>query len=617
MKPSKPSAYPLSGPRAGAGRIPCPGDSCIGASVPGNLAGDATGSGSVSGRVPACIRAFVANGLPGVSILLMLACSGCAEPELAHSYIPSFDPKELAAFGLGEESGVMVGGQTVSRPPGGPLREGEEAAMQAAAGKGEGREQAGRRSPAFRPDRVTELEGTLGYFEVFTPAVAPFKRVSALDGVALLGSGSDAVDRNRASSVPVLGVSDDVRRSVPVLGVEQALAAADGRERDRFWGSVVLDFSEGHVLPLPTVSPESRILSASTEPPIQVQFERDGADNFYVSAPSLAANTKPRQVRLTYVIDAPRSYFGAALPMTPSDQLAGEVPELPARVKSDALRFARELKLTRGMPVGDVLRTLAAHFRAFEESAAPPEDSGNIFLDLARSKRGVCRHRSYAFVITAQALGIPARFVQNEAHAWVEVKVADVGWMRLDLGGAAEGLDVRSLRDRPNYRPSTPDPWPRPLEYEASYSRAAELARDKAAKPGLERGDVQRAPSDRRLKPTLAAGQGEQSVPLIQDDREPITLRIARYVPEVMRGGMLEVDGAAQDVSGQAVPGLRIEVSLAEAQGDRAVLLGVTVTDKQGRFRGAFAIPPALDPSDYALVIVTPGDAKHAAARAE
>jgi transglutaminase-like putative cysteine protease len=41
-------------------------------------------------------------------------------------------------------------------------------------------------------------------------------------------------------------------------------------------------------------------------------------------------------------------------------------------------------------------------------------------LDLARGKRGVCRHRAYAFVIVAQALGIPARFVQNEAHAWVE-----------------------------------------------------------------------------------------------------------------------------------------------------------------------------------------------------
>lgn len=529
---------------------------------------------------------------------LWVLCA-CGDGEPSHTYIQRFDPKELLAFGLGEESGVMAAGQSVPRPPGGALREGEEAPMHAAPGDGEGREQPGRRSPAFRPDRVTELEGTLGYFEVFTPSIAPFKRVSALDGVSV------------AEDVPVLGVSHPERKQVPVLGVDDV--PDEGRERDRFWGSVVLDFGEGLILPLPTVSPESRILSLHTEPLIGVGIEKDGADNFFV----VARGTPPKQVRLTYVVDAPRSYFGAALPMTPSDELADEIFPMPSQVRSDALRFARELKLMPGMPVGDVLRSLVSHFRAFEESREPPKDTGNIFLDLARAKRGVCRHRTYAFVITAQALGIPARFVQNEAHAWAEVKVAEIGWMRLDLGGAAEGLDARSLQDRPMHRPTTPDPWPRPLEYEESYSRAAEIARAQNSKPGLERGDENRAPGDLRLKPSLASGQGDQSVPLIEDDREPLTLRISRYVPEVMRGSMLEVDGQAQDGSGRAVAGLRIEVSLAEAVGDRAVLLGVTVTDPQGRYRGAFAIPPDLDPSDYALVVVTPGDAKHAAARAQ
>ncbi len=531
--------------------------------------------------------------------MLGVLAGACSEHATSHAYIPAFDPRELAAFGLGEESGVIAGGQSVARPPGGPLREGEEAPMQAAPGDGQGKEQPGRRSPSFRPDRVTALEGTLGYFEVFTPSVAPFKRVSALDGVALL------------ERVPVLGISSPTRREIPVLGLDDV--PLDGRERDRFWGSVVLDFSEGHLLPLPTVSPESRILSASTEPAVPLKFERDGADNFFI----VVQGTPPSRVRLTYVIDAPRSYFGAALPMSASDELSAEVFPLPQSVMRDALRFAKELNLVRGMPVGDVLRTLVEHFRAFEESAEPPEDSGNILLDLARSKRGVCRHRTYAFVIVAQALGIPARFVQNEAHAWAEVKVADIGWMRLDLGGAAEGLDARSLRDKPMYRPAAPDPWPRPIEYQESYSRAAELAQKNASKPGFERGQQGRAPGDMRLQPSLALGQGEQSVSLIDDDREPTSLRIIRYVPEVMRGNMLEVDGSTLDASARPILGLRIEVSLAEVQGDRAVLLGVSVTDAQGRFRGAFAIPPDLDPADYALVVVTPGDAKHGAARAQ
>jgi hypothetical protein len=527
--------------------------------------------------------------------LLGTACDSAP----AHTYIPRFDPRELEAFGAGFDDAVKVGGTSVPAPQGGPLRADEEVPMQSATGDGRGAEQPGRRSVGFRPDRVTELEGTLGYYEVFTPAITPFKRVTALDGVALDGP------------TPVLVVSDAARTRISIEGMEAP--APDTRERDRFWGSVVLDFGEGNTLPLPTVAPESRVLSLASEPLVSLRVERDGADNFVV----IAAGTPPRQVRVTYIVDAPRSYFGAALPDTPSDALAAEVPPLPEKVRVDALRFARELKLERGMSAAKVLRTLVEHFRSFEESSEPPRDTGNIFLDLARNKRGVCRHRTYAFVITAQALGIPARFVQNEAHAWAELKLPELGWLRLDLGGAAEGLDPRSVRDRPFYHAEVPDPWPRPLAYEASYSRAAELAGQAAnLRNTLEKGNEARRPGDMRLKPTLAQGQGEMSEALVHDDREPIVLRVARFVPEVMRGSVLEVEGTAQNQTGAAVVGLRIEVSLAEPIGDRAVLLGVVVSGPGGRFRGSFAVPPNLDPADYALVVVTPGDAQHAAARA-
>ncbi len=132
-----------------------------------------------------------------------------------------------------------------------------------------------------------------------------------------------------------------------------------------------------------------------------------------------------REVRVVFMTDAPRTYFGfehgAELPTAPSDALVSDVPVLPDRVEADALDFARELGLSRGDPFDHVLRTLAEHFRSFEESEEPPNDTGNIYLDLARGMRGVCRHRAYAFAITAMALGMSVRFVQNEAHAWVEV----------------------------------------------------------------------------------------------------------------------------------------------------------------------------------------------------
>ncbi len=528
--------------------------------------------------------------------------ASCTESEPSHTFIPKFHPAELDAFGALHARAVIVGGDAIPPPRGGPLRPAEEAAMKAASGDSLGGEQPGRRSPSFRPDRVTELEGTLGYFEVFSPSIAPFKRVTALDDVRM-----DA-------RTPVLGVADAAPQPVAIEGLDSQ--PPDGRERDRFWGSVVLDFSEGTRLPLPTVSPESRLLVAQAAPAVAFHIERDSADNFFIVADEAAASP----VRLTYVLDAPRSYFGAALPLSRADALADRAGKVPDRVQRDAETFARELHVARDQPSADVLRKLAEHFRSFEESREPPRDSGNIYLDLAREKRGVCRHRAYAFVITALGLGIPARFVQNEAHAWAEVKVASVGWMRLDLGGAAEGLDTHSLADRPAYRSNVPDPWPRPLAYEQSYSRAAEIAAargDKGRSGALEQGNEARAAGDMRLKPTLALGRGEQSLPMVDDDREPISLRISRYLPEVMRGSVLEVEGVAEDESGRAIDGLRIEVSLAEPSGDRALLLGVTVTAKGGHFRGSFAVPTSLDPSDYALVVVTPGDAKHAAARAE
>ncbi len=534
------------------------------------------------------------------ALALALLQAGC-ETKRSHTYIANLKVEELAPFApASAHPAVVVEGEVLPPPLGGPLRREDERPMLAGPGDGVGGDPPGRRSPAFRPDRITELEGTLGYYEVFTPGITPFKRVSALDAVSLL------------EDVPVLGVSDPQRVAVPVENL--SAAAPDARERDRFWGSVVLDLSEGRSVPLPSVSPESRILSLTSEPSTQITIERDAADNFFAVARGDAA----KQVRVTYLMDAPKSYFAAPLPITPTDALAAQVFPLPPSVARAALTFAGELGVMRGMPVDVALRVLVEHFRSFEESKQPPRDTGDIFLDLARGRRGVCRHRVYGFVITALALGIPTRFVQNEAHAWAELKLPGLGWMRLDLGGAARGLEAHAAGERPPYHPTQPDPWPRPLAYEESYSRAFEApAGAGAAGAGtLQRGGTRRDANTTALKPTLARRTSEPQV-AVEDGREPLTLRVTRYAPEVMRGGALELEGEVRGSEGVPVSGLRIEVSLAKLDDDSAVLLGVAVSDAAGHFKGRFAVPPQLDPSDYALVVVTPGDATYGAARAE
>jgi transglutaminase-like putative cysteine protease len=372
---------------------------------------------------------------------------------------------------------------------------------------------------------------------------------------------------------------------------------------------VVLDFTEGRTVPFPSVAPESRVLTMRTEPQAIIRLEQDGADNFYAT---LVGGGAAVAVRATFVMDAPRDYFGAELPDAPVDALAPRVRPLPSAVLSDAQTFAAELALSRRSSFAEALRALTAHFRAFEESADPPRDSGNIYLDLARGMRGICRHRVYGFVITAHALGMHARFVQNEAHAWAEVELPGAGgWLRVDLGGAATGLDARGNDDEPFYRPDVPDRLPRPAAYERAYEEARRMSeargRDSEGTPregagGDAAGDV---PSARAATPALAT-----------PGRRPLELALDRRAYEVFRGRELEVTGVARGGGSEDVDGLRVEVLLRAPRAGTESLLGVTVTRDGGRFRAVLGVPPDLLVGDYRLIVRSPGNATLAPAEA-
>jgi hypothetical protein len=566
-----------------------------------------------------------------------------ADDRILHEFVPDASEDEgtqLVSQDGAEPAAIVVDGEVLP-PPASREIGADERPMRAQPGQGAGREQPGRRATTFRPDRVTDFESTLHYFEVFTPAIAPYKRVSALDAVALAQDGK----------TPELAVArTQPRVAVPIEGA--SAPPPDARPRDAFWGSVVLEFEGGTTVPLPSVAPESRVLTLRSEPEALLRVERDSADNFYV----VAAAPLRGEVRLTFLMDAPRGYFSRPLSPLRVDTRAAEVPALPASVAERAIRFAGELGVRRGMPFDAALRTLVAHFRAFEESSTPPTDSGDIYLDLARGKKGVCRHRAYAFVITAQALGVPARFVQNEAHAWVEVKQPDdSGWMRIDLGGAADGLEAHGARDAPMHRPDTPDLLPRPEAFERSYSQQRGASRGGGGTPltlpgagggmsadpaspgsagGSAAGDSSAAGATSG-NPLFAAVNGTQPTPAGTGDspseraeegdsgaswlpapaaRVALAIDVQSYYREVFRGRELLVLGRVTDTAGVGVAEQRVEVSLRTARGDRALLLGVTVSAQSGDFRGNFGIPPAVPVGDYQLLVVAPGDARHAAA---
>ena len=532
--------------------------------------------------------------------LIVVVPLAAAQDEVLHEFVPDLQDSEatIVASEGPVPAAIVYRGEILPAPTGGAL-ELDERAMTAVPGSGVQGEEPGRRSPTFRPDRITQLESTQDYYTVFTPSIAPFKRVTALDGVVLDGT------------VPVLGVWRDALEAV---AVESASAAAtDGR--DRFWGSVVLDFSDGSTVPLPSVAPSARILNVRTEPTTAIRIVRDGADNFFVTA----VGARPsRPVRLIYLTDAPQSYFNPALiPDVPTESLAAHAAPLPAAVARDAHRFARELGLRRRDPLPRVLSRLVEYFRSFDESDEFPEERAGIYLDLARAQRGVCRHRVYAFVITALGLGLPARFVMNEAHAWVEVALPEQGWARIDLGGAAAGLEAHNEDGRPRYQPVHPDPFPRPEAYERSYSQAL---RRNGTRAGAEPASPHRASEGRPREgrasgaPRVEEAAHDTGAPIRATEQpEMAYVRLDRRDFEVFRGRMIDISGRVEESTGEGLEGLRVEVLLAD---ERERLLGVTVTNSTGEFRGSFGVPPDLSVGDYRLVVRTPGDDRHAPSEA-
>ncbi len=532
-----------------------------------------------------------------------------ADGPTLHEFIPDAHDGDLPLLMSGEGDdakphAIVYDGEFVAAPEGGGLKP-HEVPLNA---KTHSDSPGPSASPTFRPDRITAFHDTLGYYPAFSPSVAPFKRMMALDAVVRMDDG-----------VPVLGVRSSSPEPVAVTGT--ASASPDSGPRDRFWGSVVLDFSAGTRVPLPSVAPRSQILSMRTEPPIRLAIEKDSADNYF--ARTLSRFRK--QARLIFLVDAPRAYFNAPIPNAPSRALAGPKTQLPRTLREDALRFASEIGIPRQGPLPQVLRALARHFRSFVESDVPPPNTGSIYLDLARGRRGVCRHRAYAFVITALALGIPARFLQNEVHAWVEVEMPDVGFMRIDLGGAAHGVEAHGFEDRLIYQPSAPDPLPKPEAYLRSLSSIASAEPTSDQSPenatsstlaqslGQQPSTTAAAPNDpsSQAPPSQAPSSpsSNEASSGTQNDRRVVKLQLDDRKYEAFRGRTMVVSGRALDAQGGGASELRIEVRTSTSDGP---LLGVTATDAHGWFHGSFGIPANTPVGDYRLWVGSPGDRRYA-----
>ncbi len=419
------------------------------------------------------------------------------------------------------------------------------------------------------PDRQTNREGRLDYREVFDPSIVPHKRGRSLDQVG-----------------PDFGVRLGERRMKPRDVVGNRLE----RGREVFWGSLLLEGRVGARIPIPSVAPDARILSYEASPAQEVRFFVDQAGNHY------AEPTRDGRLRLVFMTDAPASYFGRTLPRDADfdDVPQALRPKVPKNVMDEARAVAEQLGFTSELGYTPLLEKMVAYFRSFEPGEPPPA-TGNIYRDIALSRRGICRHRAHAFVVTAQALGYPAHFVFNEAHAFVEVFIpgAGAGWLRIDLGGGADELRVHNTETKAMHEPLVPDPFERPEGFDdmAGAERITGLPEGTGTEPGTG--------------PSADGGSLPSIIPRATEiagaERTRTTLALDEQL--VTRGDGLEVRGEVTSLSGARLDGGIVQVLLVTPDGGQAVALLGTAPVFGGRYRAQVRIPAEQATGDYELVV--------------
>jgi transglutaminase-like putative cysteine protease len=509
-----------------------------------------------------------------------------------HERIPP-DPREDLALHVSVDGELPAALQTQSGIVGAPDPRLVPAASDASY-------RAGAEHSVFSPDRDTRRPNVAGYDDPFTPSTAPFKRLEAFDAVR--------PDYQ-------LYVRDERLVALPV-------GAPPGRDDEAFYADIVVDMALDAKIRIPSVGPGAHVVRARLGVGAQdISFAvlRDGADNWFLtpSGPWPAARASSIRARLVMELAAPRASFGGTIG-DPAWSDLPFFPPLPENVARDAAEVRAAIGVSRAMRPREAIAKLAQYFRSFVDSDDPPEGRRSLYLDLALSRKGVCRHRAFAFLVTAQSLGVPTRLVTNEAHAWVEIHDGQL-WRRLDLGGA--GIMTSASKDptRPQYEaPADAFGWPR------GATRGEQMVADARARAGgsapgsapasSARGGATPAPSSFAATPAEAS---QTPAGAEHDDRPASTITLSVTSSDVRRGTPLQVRGGVR-ADGDPCPHLSVELWLREGRGPgralpagmRTGLLGTLATDDAGDFSGSIVVPGATPIGEYDVVARTAGDAR-------
>lgn len=511
------------------------------------------------------------------ALLLLVAgvavtATALAATPVLHEYVAP-DPKEDVTLGT-----FTVAGQLAAslETPSGMVSAPDTLRAPSATDKAYGTSRASQ-DAVFYPDADTRRPDRVQYEEPFSPSVMPFKRLNVFDTVS--------ADFGLRVAAPQL------RKISP--------GGQAGANDEAFYGDMTVDVSPGESVRIPSVAAGARVLKIHTVPDTPVELFKDGAENWFVKSTTRA------RVRVLLQLAAPRGAFGG--PVADAQwRSVPPAPALPANVLAAANEVNRVIGVSKERSFRDDLAMLVSYYRGFAESAEPLTGKGDLYTQIALSKQGVCRHRAFAFVISALALGIPARLVTNEAHAWVEVDDGR-GFHRIDLGGAAVDVDDQTPDARvPHKPPSDPFSWPNGTT--SSASAAADRARRAREPDAAARGASSAAAA---APPKSSAAEILAPAPAADDPadvRPKPTLVLTVAEQRVSRNESLHVKGNVA-AGGDPCGSLRVDIVLAQ-KGVRDLALGTLATDEKGIFDGAVVVPTSLTLGEYEVLATTPGDSR-------
>jgi hypothetical protein len=368
---------------------------------------------------------------------------------------------------------------------------------------------------------------------------------------------------------------------------------------DSFFADLAVDVKGNEPVVIPSAGPNMKVFSAHLEPEVPFGFYVDRADNWFLRAPTAKGRS-----RLVLHIGVERASFHGQIEAASYSNLLSALPSVPANVERAVAALLPKIGVSRVMAPVDAVSRLVSYFRGFSVSAERPDATSGeaLYRELVTSRKGVCRHRAYAFMITALGLGIPTRFVHNEAHAWVEVFGGTL-WHRIDLGGAASSFGFRGEPPvgKPYQPPSDPFEWP---QKSAQTERALP-----SVTPTLETkaSASEQGAASSRVQPSAVSREPvrEQS-PLPQPSETASSLgRISVSIgadTRVLRSQSITVTGSVDSAKGGCG---NVFVEFALVQNNRSFTSGATMTDPNGRFSTKLVVPSNLSVGNYELLVTS------------